>query len=119
MVPGIFPDVSLTDRYDLFIACDVIEHTYDPQRFVQAIFDRLNPGGVVFIQSPIFRPDLGYSYSRPFVERTEDMLHPYGHTFLFSSHAISRLFVKAGFEVLQNVARWKVGHEIMLARKPY
>jgi SAM-dependent methyltransferase len=41
-----------TDRFDLILALDVLEHLTDPDRALQALRDRLKPTGVIIVSLP-------------------------------------------------------------------
>ena len=46
---------DLSERYGLFpmvISIEVIEHCYDPRKFMRAIYELLEPDGVVIISTP-------------------------------------------------------------------
>jgi putative 4-mercaptohistidine N1-methyltranferase len=38
--------------YDLVLACNLIDRLYDPARFLDHIFGRINPGGLLVLMSP-------------------------------------------------------------------
>lgn len=40
------------DTFDTIIASEVIEHTYDPKRFIDCLFQILKPGGQLIISTP-------------------------------------------------------------------
>lgn len=51
-VRGSVTDLPREPVFDYIFAIDVIEHVSDPQAFVQAIADRLRPGGMAYIETP-------------------------------------------------------------------
>ncbi len=40
------------DTFDLVVSHSVIEHTFDPQRYVDEIYRVLKPGGILFLETP-------------------------------------------------------------------
>ena len=52
MILGGIDDVPESDSFDLVLCTHVIEHVYDPPRFVQQARDRLKPGGWLVMTTP-------------------------------------------------------------------
>ena len=81
-------------RFDVVTAFDIIEHTYDPARFLREIRAILDPGGVLVISTP----DTGHVLRR-LMGRSWPMLQPLQHTVLFSRRGIAELLQNTGFRV--------------------
>jgi len=111
--PGFFPGVDLP-MCDLFVAFDVIEHSPEPQAFMQAAAQLLHPGGVAILQTPVDR----YDYQPPFGERFEDAFDDLEHLHLFTDRAMEELASRAGLQVVTLAERLWLHHEICIFRKP-
>lgn len=108
---GTFPSDPVP-ACDLFIACDVLEHAVDPRAFLAGARDALHPGGLLFLQLPLFddaAPDFG-----PITPKVYD---PWEHAFIFSRESIATALAATGFEVLANDGSWRRAHEFVVARK--
>jgi 2-polyprenyl-3-methyl-5-hydroxy-6-metoxy-1,4-benzoquinol methylase len=82
-------------RYDVVTAFDIIEHTYDPVRFLQEIKQILVPGGLLVLTTP----DTGH-FLRFVMGKRWPMLQPMQHTVLFSRRGITEVLEKVGFRVI-------------------
>lgn len=109
---GVFPGVEVP-RCGLFLAMDVIEHSYSPEEFLAAAAALLDPGGVAILQTVIDR----YGGERPFIERP-DVFDDIEHLFVFSEAAMVRLGHAAGLEVVDSTQRAFLAGEICVYRKP-
>lgn len=85
-------------------AIDVLEHLDDPVRFITECWNVLQPGGVLFIQTPRYDAEFLWidpTHKRGFHEQSMDFFDPdthFGRTTGFYSHA--RFKVRA--EVMPN-----------------
>jgi 2-polyprenyl-3-methyl-5-hydroxy-6-metoxy-1,4-benzoquinol methylase len=82
-------------RFDIVTAFDIIEHTYDPARFLREIRAILEPGGLLVVSTP----DTGHPLRR-LMGRSWPMLQPLQHTVLFSRKGIAELLQAVGFRVI-------------------
>jgi SAM-dependent methyltransferase len=102
-----FEDIEAPEvLYDAVTMWDVIEHVLDPVAFVDKARSLLRPGGVLVACTPdedsllastarvLYRATRG-RYSYPALA-----LHPRYHTFFFSRRSLSRLFERAGMDVV-------------------
>lgn len=112
MLTGIFPNMDLP-RCDLFLAFDVLEHSYDPLGFMKGVHDVLNPGGKAIIQLPIIRSEQKYDANTRFESYLERMCNDL-HVFILSSNAIHQLAEMADLMVVNDRLKWRVGHEIII-----
>lgn len=84
-------------NFDLIVASAVLEHVEQPVAFIQAIRDRLNPGGHVMLQLP------NASSLNAFVSRLSphnwDMYAEPGHVFHYRRRHLVRLLEENGLEV--------------------
>jgi len=81
-------------RFDVVTAFDIIEHTYDPARFLREIKAILEPGGLLVVSTP----DTGHALRR-LMGSSWPMLQPLQHTVLFSRKGIAELLQDIGFRV--------------------
>ncbi|MFH1565485.1 MAG: class I SAM-dependent methyltransferase [bacterium] len=108
---GLFPDVNLP-KCDLFLAFDVLEHSYKPAEFMKKVSDILNPGGIAIIQVPIDR----YDFKPPFGERFDDIFNDVEHMFLFTDKAMEELTKRAGLKIINKDKLW-LAAEIVIFQK--
>jgi len=45
-------DLSPPSGFDVIVSCEVIEHLYSPNKFLQRAYDLLRPGGLIIITTP-------------------------------------------------------------------
>jgi SAM-dependent methyltransferase len=110
---GLFPALELP-KCGLFLAFDVLEHSYDPGRFMKKVADLLTPGGVAIIQTAIDR----YSYVPPFSDRFADAFDDLEHLFLFTDGGMRELAIHSGLDVVSLEERLWVLGEVAVFRKP-
>lgn len=98
-----------TEFYDLIEASHVLEHfTFDTlPNILRDAFRALRPGGIFYIEVPIGAHQLDNLTAGQLPERPA--LEP--HTLFFSSYALNRLLVAAGFELIETVVcPWTRAH---------
>lgn len=97
-------------KWDVILACDVIEHIEDDRLAVQWIFDHLKPGGVFLVTVPAFQwlfseHDRALGHFRRYTAKTFDELLPceaerlsgsYFNSYLFPLGLVSRLIWQLG-----------------------
>lgn len=109
---GTFPDIDLP-QCDLFLAFDVLEHVYAPDRFMAAAARILTEGGTAIIQAPIVRGDEAI----PFGDRFRDAFDGVEHLFVFTDPSIELLARRCNLEIVDaSEALWPIG-EIVVLRK--
>jgi 2-polyprenyl-3-methyl-5-hydroxy-6-metoxy-1,4-benzoquinol methylase len=95
---GGLESVAETEPFDCAACIHVIEHIYDPLRFVRDVFDRLRPGGWLVLATPnmggLWRPLMGRRW--PFFKAPE-------HVTYFDRAALRRLLQAGGFTDVQPV----------------
>jgi len=79
-----------TDRFNFITCHDVIEHTYDPQFFLQEIFRTLKPGGMFIMDMPAFFDGKAGVHHWKKVE----------HIWYFSIQQIEQLLQMVGFKII-------------------
>ena len=108
---------ALTD-FPVITAIDVIEHVPDPVAFVGALFGRLRPGGVAYIETPnvasavyrIGRAMCAAGHGRP--AGTCRRLFPPEHIQYFSRAGLHRLAERCGLEIARQESRPLPAREI-------
>ncbi len=108
MIEGFFPDALTRDlRFDAISFNDVFEHLPEPERMMHAIASHLNPGGVLILNLPL---------ASGFFFRVAHVLHKLGlhgpwnrlwqvdfpspHLFYFTTHSLTLLAQRTGFELI-------------------
>jgi SAM-dependent methyltransferase len=91
------PNPDTSDLYDLVHCSEVIEHVFEPAKFVQLLASYLAPDGVLVLTTP--NPDR-------VLPETPDaqllpLLSPGAHTILFSADAVRRLLNDAGLAYVE------------------
>jgi 2-polyprenyl-3-methyl-5-hydroxy-6-metoxy-1,4-benzoquinol methylase len=84
-------------KFDCVVATQVIEHVYDPLRFVKGLVDRTKPGGHIVVATP----DIGGVLRRVMGRRWPSLKAP-EHVVYFDFRTLSTLMYRAG---LTNVRR--------------
>jgi 2-polyprenyl-3-methyl-5-hydroxy-6-metoxy-1,4-benzoquinol methylase len=87
---GTLADAFPGDRFNVICMFDVLEHFLDPVGALTAVRERLEPNGILFVQTPCYR-DEGSGWS---------MLVDPEHTYLFNRLSVERLFRACGFNSL-------------------
>ena len=109
--PGVFPDVDNLPKTELFIACDVIEHTGNPVAFIKAAHRQLNPSGVLYLQLPLIDESDTINSINP------NVFDPEEHAYIFTRSAITTVLNACDFDILENDDCWQRFHEITIARR--
>lgn len=87
--------LSVSNPINVITALHVIEHLLDPKSFLQTIFNRLEPGGILLIGTPNIesylakKDGLSWKYIA------------YEHLFYFSPKVLSELLSETGFEIIE------------------
>lgn len=83
-------EFSGSERYDLIVLRDVIEHVNYPVEFLKEICPRLSDGGAMYIEAPLF-------------ENTEKLLKDFhlAHKFYFTLLSLIHLANMAGLKTIQ------------------
>lgn len=89
--------------YDVVTAFDIIEHTFDPIKFLISLKDMIQKRGLLVITTP----DAGHLLS--FVMRHRwPMLQPFQHTVLLSKNSLRLALEAAGFDDIEIMSASKV-----------
>ncbi len=121
----------LNDKYDLVVAMDVLEHIEDDRSTVRWIFDKLNPGGYLFITLPAQQwlyseHDMAVHHFRRYSQSSLKQILPdnikilklvYFNTTFFPIVALSRIYKKILMK-LKNQKSFKAKKQSNLMPKP-
>lgn len=108
---GVIDDLPAEEKFDLIFLAEIIEHVIDPEGLARSVFDRLAPGGFVFLTTP----DAGH-FRRPRDFMTWTSVKPPEHLTLFTRKGLRALFAKAGFSPIVFKPHLKPGAR-MIARR--
>ena len=88
---------SSQEKYQAILAMDVFEHLPDPDKFLQDCSERLEPDGILVLQTPCYNPV--YTYEEMLVKqpRFQHLLVEEQHVFLYSRESIVHLLKRHGF----------------------
>jgi SAM-dependent methyltransferase len=104
---------DLGRKWDVILACDVIEHIEDDRLAVQWIFDHLKPGGIFFATVPAFQwlfseHDIALGHYRRYTAEAFDNLLPEESNRLSGSYFNSYLFPLG----LASRMTWQLGRRL-------
>jgi len=86
------------DDFDLVIANHVVEHVYDPKRFVAELSTRLKPGGRLVLSTP----NMGSLWRKALGRRWPSFKLP-EHVLYFDRESLGRLMADAGLTEVQRI----------------
>jgi len=108
---GVFPDVENLPKAELIVACDVLEHSYDPVAFLKTAHRQMSSGGILYLQLPLVNENTDVA------SLNINVFDPEEHAFIFTRSSIVTILNTCGFDVLENDDYWHISHEITIARK--
>jgi 2-polyprenyl-3-methyl-5-hydroxy-6-metoxy-1,4-benzoquinol methylase len=85
-------------KFDVICLWDVLEHIYNPRDFLQQVSDKMNQGGILFIQTP------RYGRIAQLFGAEWRYLLPVEHVVLYSVEALLKILPEFGFNVRQWVS---------------
>lgn len=85
---------DISDGYDIVFCEDVIEHSLAPLQILRVLFDRLHPGGLLFISTPVISGMTGTLLGQAWW-----CAGPSDHYQLYSARALSTAIEQTGFEI--------------------
>ena len=86
------------ERFDCIIAVEVIEHIYDPNRFIDQLIARLKPGGWLVMATP----DMGSWWRRVLGRRWPSFKLP-EHVTYYDQNTLTELFNRNGFDSVRSI----------------
>ena len=96
MRPGLFPP----ERFNLICLFQVFDHIPDPAGLVDECFRVLRPGGVVLA----FNHDVNAWSARLLKEKSP--IIDIEHTYLYSQATMARIFLNAGYDIVEAGPAW-------------
>jgi 2-polyprenyl-3-methyl-5-hydroxy-6-metoxy-1,4-benzoquinol methylase len=101
---GDFADATLGDGWDAITMTDVLEHTSDPRAFLERAYERLAPGGGLYVAVPNHRSlvylTADWIGKMPGGAGVADRLYVPNHYTYFTPATLARLVREVGFEVV-------------------
>lgn len=96
------------EKYDLVFCTEVIEHVPNPNEFVEALYNLVAPGGLLFMTTP----DAGH------LRRTKIFIHwnevkPPEHIFWYDKNSIKQLLQNKGFNRIDYRLNLKPGIKLL------
>jgi 2-polyprenyl-3-methyl-5-hydroxy-6-metoxy-1,4-benzoquinol methylase len=88
--------IDRAERYDFITLSHVIEHVYDPVELLRSCYGLLNDGGVLWLETPNIE-SMGYAYYKS----NWRGLEPPRHIMLFNIKSLNEVFLKAGFQMIE------------------
>jgi SAM-dependent methyltransferase len=85
-------------KYNVIIACNVIEHIYEPAGFVRSLRERLTPGGRIVLATP----DIGSFWYRLLKRRWPSFKIP-EHVVFYSDKTLGRLLREGSFKSIRPI----------------
>lgn len=82
-------------RYDVITLSHVVEHVHDPVALLRSLRQLLNPGGVLWVETPNYQ-----SFGRAYFGRYWRGLEPPRHLVLFSKKSLLLALSRSGFDVV-------------------
>lgn len=95
---GVLGDTPSERPFDVMTMLQVVEHLQDPKRVLKQAWERLRPGGLIYLNTPAID-----SYSFDYLGASHVHVSSFGHVSLFSKRSLRALAESVGFEI--------VGHE--------
>lgn len=92
IIQGEVADLPASERFDVIVFNDVLEHVRDPLHFLGKVYEALNEKGIVFCVIPSLDSRSAKLQGTDWVEFKLE------HLFYFNDGNARRLFVKTGFE---------------------
>jgi 2-polyprenyl-3-methyl-5-hydroxy-6-metoxy-1,4-benzoquinol methylase len=88
IIPKFLEEANFTNKsFDVVTVFGVLEHIYDPHKFIQSVFDLLKESGFLYMAIPSVFSVHSYSIAK-------------GHTCLYSKHTLTQALESNGFRVL-------------------
>lgn len=112
---GVFPDCFVAQGFDVVLAMDVLEHSFDPSAFFRKVNYALVNGGLFLVQTPIYRT-AQWRGVKPWGAHHERLFLEQEHIYLLSAKGMRWLANFAGFEIIKE-GRWALCHDLTLLQK--
>ena len=97
-VKSTFQDFEITNRFQIILAFNIIEHVQDPEEFINKMYNSLDSGGIAIIQTPNWNS----LDTKLFKNHYWGGLHAPRHFYIFSKRSLRRAVEKSGFKVVKH-----------------
>lgn len=97
---------GLDRKFDLVTLFHVVEHFYTPFLELSRVYELLNPGGYLIIETPNSQDALLSKYKSCTFSKSSYWTH---HPMLHSANSLAKLIEKSGFEIVQNASVQRYG----------
>ncbi|MBO3462159.1 class I SAM-dependent methyltransferase [Aetokthonos hydrillicola Thurmond2011] len=127
---GSLPDnIPFTDKYDLILMLDVLEHLDDDAQALRTLHSRLKPGGWLLITVPAYQflwsehDDINHHKRRYVLKGLKQVVSQAGYSIRYSSYFNSFLFpIVAGVRIIKKLIRSNTNsgnsNDLLLPPKP-
>lgn len=92
--------LNCKSNFDAILAFDLIEHIYDPKKFIRELLVKLKPDGILCFQTPCYDEKLSYEEMLNIKPRFKNLLTPDEHIYIFSKTSIKYLLKSVGINYL-------------------
>jgi len=97
MIEGMIEECDIPETFDAITSIHTIEHVLDPRAVFRWKYEHLNPGGVIYLETPDAN-----AFSRSVFRNNWGHTHFPRHINLFSKKHLAGLAEDAGFEILHH-----------------
>jgi 2-polyprenyl-3-methyl-5-hydroxy-6-metoxy-1,4-benzoquinol methylase len=101
------------ESFDAVAMFETIEHLFDPQETLQAVYRCLRPGGVIVLSTPNFN-----AISRYALGKSWSVVSPGEHLFYFTQYTLHRMLMQARFTDIC-FGRYYAGQDLYQTMNPF
>ena len=107
-IEGALPDLKISNKFDVALLLDVLEHVEDHEKSLKTIYEMLNENGYLIITVPAFQflwtqKDVDFGHFRRYTKSTlEEVISKTNFKIEYSSYYNFFLFLQALFYAVKN-----------------
>ena len=83
------------ERYDLIVMFDVLEHLYNPLKYLKSVFDKVKINGYLIAYTPNI-----HSLSFELMEEKQNLLHPFQHICFYNKDSLQYIADHLNLEIV-------------------